>query len=140
MMLTLAANDLPVVKWYVDVSYAVHPNFKSHTGWIMTMGQGAVQLGSNKQKLVTQSTCEAELVGADDASTKILWTKCFLEAQGYEVRENILYQDNKSMILLLNNGKASSGKRTRAINIHYFFLHDQQQKGNVKVEYCLMGE
>ena len=112
MMLTLAANDLHVVKWYVDVSYAVHPNFKSHTGWVMTMGQGAVQLGSSKQKLVTRSTCEAELVGADNASTKILWTKFFLEAQGYEVRENILYQDNKSTILLLNNGKASSGKRT----------------------------
>ena len=87
------------------MSYAVHPNFKSHTGWVMKMGQGAIQLGSNKQKLVTRSTCEAELVGADNASTKIFWTKLFLEAQGYEVRENILYQDNKSTILLWNNGK-----------------------------------
>ena len=129
MVLTLAADDLHVVQWYVDVAYAVHPNFKSHTGWVMTFGKGAVQSGSNKQKLVTRSTCEAELVGADDASTKILWTKMFLEAQGYEIRENILYQDNKSTILLLNNGKASSGKRTRAINIRYFFLHDQQVKG-----------
>ena len=32
---------------------------------------------------------------ADDASTKILWTKLFMEAQGYDIRENILYQDNK---------------------------------------------
>ena len=71
LFLTLAANDLHVVRWYVDVSYAVHPNFKSHTGWVMTMGQGAIQSGSNKQKLVTRSTCDAELVGADDASTKI---------------------------------------------------------------------
>ena len=51
----------------------------------MTMGQGAVQSGSSKQKLVTRSTSEAELVGADDASTKIFWAKFFLEAQGYEV-------------------------------------------------------
>ena len=42
MMLTLAATDLHMVKWYVDVSYAVHPNFKSHTGWIMAMGQGVL--------------------------------------------------------------------------------------------------
>ena len=94
----------------------------------MTMGNGAVQVSSMKQKLVTRSTCEAELVGADDASTKILWTKLFLEAQGYNVCENILYQDNKSTILLLNNGKASSGKQTRAINIRYFFLHDHRKK------------
>ena len=71
---------------------------------------------------------------------KILWTKYFLEAQGYKVRENILYQDNKSTILLLNNGKASSRKRTRAINIRYFFLHDQQEKGNITIKYCPTGE
>ena len=112
MLLTLAANDLHVVQWYADVSYAVHPNFKSHTGWVMTMGQGAVQSGSCKQKLVTRTMYEAELVGVDKARTKIFWTKFFVKAQGYEVQENILYQDNKSTILLLNNGKANSRKRT----------------------------
>jgi len=81
-------------------------------------------------------SCEAELVAADDAATKILWTKLFMEAQGYKIRWNILYQDNKSTILLLKNGKRSSGKRTRALNIRYFFLHDQQEKGNLVVKYC----
>ena len=98
LVLTLAADNLRVVRWYVDVSYAVHPDFKSHSGWIITMGNGAMQSSSMKQKLVTRSTCEAELVGADNASTKILWTKLFLEAQGYKVCENTLYQDNKSTI------------------------------------------
>ena len=95
----------------------------------MTMGDGAIQASLMKQKLVTRSTCEAQLMGTDDTSTKILWTKLFLEAQGYDVRENILYQDNKSMILLLNNGKASSGKRTRAINIRYFSYTINSRRG-----------
>ena len=56
------------------------------------------------------------------------------------MQENILYQDNKSAILLLNNGKASSGKWIRAINIWYFFLHDQEKKGNVTIKYCPTGE
>ena len=93
--LTLSADDLHVVKWYVDASFAVHPNFRSHSGAVMTMGQGAVQLSSSKQKLNTQSSCEAELVGADDMATKILWTKLFLEEQGYQIEQNVLYQDNK---------------------------------------------
>ena len=59
-----------------------------------------------------------------------------MEAQGYEIEKNILYQDNKSTILLLKNGKQSSSKRTRAINIRYFFLTDQIAKGNLSVEYC----
>jgi hypothetical protein len=52
------------------------------------------------------------------------------------VKENILFQDNKSTMLLENNGKRSLGKRTRALNICHFFLMDQIEKGNVSMEYC----
>jgi hypothetical protein len=34
------------------------------------------------------------------------------------------------------NGKASSGKRTRHINIRYFFVVDRVQSGEVSIEYC----
>ena len=51
-------------------------------------------------------------------------------------KENILFQDNKSTILLENNGKLSSSKQTRAVDIHYFFLTNQIKKGNLTVEYC----
>jgi hypothetical protein len=135
-VLTLSADNLNVVKWYVDASFAVHPDMKSHTGGVMTYGEGAIQTISRKQKLNTRSSTEAELVGADDAMTMILWTKLFLEAQGYNVGENILYQDNKSAILLETNGKKSSSKRTRALNIRYFFIADQVEKGNLKIKYC----
>jgi hypothetical protein len=37
---------------------------------------------------------------------------------------------------LETNGKKSSGKRTRALNIRYFFLTDQVEKGNVTIVYC----
>ena len=80
------------------------------------------------------------MVGDDDAAQKILWTKLFMEAQGHVIKENVLKQDNKSTILLLENGKKSSSKRTRAINIRYFFLTDQIEKGNLSVEYCPTGE
>ena len=59
-----------------------------------------------------------------------------MEGQGYKIDDNILYQDNKSSILLETNGQRSAGKRSRAINIRYFFITDQVEKGNVKVVYC----
>ena len=34
------------------------------------------------------------------------------------------------------NGKASSSKRTKHINIRYFFITDRILKGEVKVEWC----
>ena len=102
----------------------------------MTYGSGAIQTMSRKQKLNTRSSTEAELVGVDDAMNMILWTRLFLKAQGYDVTDNILYQDNKSTILLETNGKRSSTQRTRAINIRYFFVTDQVEKGNLRIEYC----
>ena len=59
-----------------------------------------------------------------------------MEKQGYNINENILYQDNKSAMLLEKNGRASSGKQSRAINIRYFFLTDQIQEENLIVKYC----
>ena len=135
-VLKLSADNLHVVKWYVDAAFAVHPDFKSHTGAVMTFGEGAVQNLSRKQKLNTKSSTNAELVGADDASVMILWTKQFLESQGYEVEKNILYQDNKSAILLEKNGRKSAGKRSRALNVRYFFLTDQVDHGNLTINYC----
>ena len=134
--LILSADSLSVIKWHVDASFGVHPDFKSHTGISMSLGDGCPISNSRKQKLNTRSSTEAELVGADDAANMILWTKLFMEAQGHVIDQNILYQDNKSAILLEVNGKRSSSKRTRALNLRYFFLTDQVEKGNLSIEYC----
>jgi len=59
-----------------------------------------------------------------------------MEEQGYNILKNILYQDNKSTILLEKNGRKSAGKRSRALNIRYFWMVDQIKKGNIDVKYC----
>jgi hypothetical protein len=133
--LTLSADSLNVMKWHIDASFAVHPDFKSHTGAVMTMGEGAVQSMSRKQKLNCRSSTHAELIGVDDAITQVLWTKLFMEQQGYPITENIVYQDNKSSILLEKNGRSSAGKRSRALNIRFFFVTDQVEQGNVVIEH-----
>jgi hypothetical protein len=134
-VLFLAADDLHVIKWYVDASFAVHKDFRSHTGGAMSYGTGVPISISRKQKLTTKSSTEAELVGVDDVTTLILWTKLFLQAQGYNISRNVVHQDNKSAILLERNGKRSSSKRTRAINIRYFFITDQIEKDNIEIQY-----
>ena len=100
------------------------------------MGKGTLQGVTSEQKLNTRSSTEAELVGCDDLITKILWTRLFMEKQGYEIKKNILYQDNKSTILLVENGTKSAGKRSRAMNIRYYFVNDQLMKNKLEVEYC----
>ena len=122
-------------QWFPDSAFAVHQDYKSHTGAIHTLGKGATTTISAKQKLNTRSSTEAELVAVDDIVTHALWTRNFLEAQGYEVKTTI-HQDNQSAILLEKNGKESSSKRTRHINIKYFFVTDCIEKDLFTVEFC----
>jgi hypothetical protein len=75
-----------------------------------------------KQKLNTQSSTESEIVGANDFMPGICLTLYFMEVQGYQVQDNVLFQDNKSTILLEKNGKASSSKHMKHVNIQYFFI------------------
>jgi hypothetical protein len=112
---------------------------KSHTGGAMSLGAGVIYGTSKRQKLNTKSSTEAEVVGTDDVMPQMLWTLYFLEAQGYKIDDNLLYQDNKSSILLETNGRGSSGKRTRHMNVRYFFIADRVKSKEIRIEYCPTG-
>ena len=121
LLLRLRCDGSGIIRWWVDASYAVHPNMRGHTGGVMSLGEGAAMSMSAKQKLVARSSTESELIGVHDAMPNMLWCREFLLAQGYAVKETKLLQDNMSAMLLEKHGKASSSKRTKHINIRYFF-------------------
>ena len=134
--LVLEAVGLHSICWWVDASFGVHPNLRSHTGATLSFGKGSPFAVSCKQKLNTRSSTEAELVGLNDAMSMILWTRRFMEAQGYMIRDNVIMQDNQSTMLLARNGQQSSGKATRHIDVRYYFVKDQIDKKLMRLEYC----
>jgi hypothetical protein len=140
LYLTLEADDGVHIKWWIDASFAVHPDMKSHTGGTMSLGKGSVYSVSRKQRINTKSSTEAELVGVDDGMPLVIWTRNFISAQGYKVDDNVVFQDNQSAMLLEKNGKASSGRRTRHIDIRYFFVTDRIKHGEMRIEYCPTGD
>ena len=70
---------------YVDASFAVHADMKSHTGAVFTLGEGPLYVGSKKQSLVTKSSTESEVVGVSDALPQLVWTRDFLVGRGYKM-------------------------------------------------------
>jgi hypothetical protein len=137
--LILSANRTGILKWWVDAAFAVHPIIRGHSGGGLSLGRGFPIVSLTKQKLNTQSSMESEIVGANDFMPATCWTRYFMEAQRYQVQDNILFQDNKSTILLEKNGKALSNKHTKHVNIRYFFITDYVDKGDVSLV-CTMHE
>ena len=140
LCLTLKASDLLNPEQYADLAFAVHPDMKSHTGGNMMLGKGSPHSISRKQKLNTKSSTESEVVGADDVLGDLLWSKNFMKAQGYEANKITLYQDNTSAILLEKNGRESAGKRSRHIDVRYFFIKDCIARGELEIKYCPTDE
>jgi hypothetical protein len=136
MPLVLSSDGKGTLRWWVDASYAVHEDMKGHTGGTLTMGQGSVYSTSTKHKLVTRSSTEAEIVGVYDVSPKIVWTTHFLEAQGLRIDRTVLHQDNTSSILIEKNGRRSSTKRTRHMNVRFFYIKELVDTGMVTIEHC----
>ena len=71
---------------------------------MMSMGKGAIVNILRKHKLNVTSSTKAELVSIADVLGMMMWCKYFMEAQRYTIKHNILYQENKSTILLAKNG------------------------------------
>jgi hypothetical protein len=74
MPLTLEADECNTVKWWVDASFAVHPDdMHSHTGGAMMLGKGVIYGTSTRQKLNTKSSTKVELVGVKMTSCHKLY-------------------------------------------------------------------
>jgi hypothetical protein len=133
--IVLEADDqLLKLYCYIDASFGVHADAKSHTGTLVTLGKGPIMAKSVKQKINTKSSTEAELVGLSDSVSLVIWCRNFLESQGYKMPPASVFQDNLSTIAMIKNGKPTSD-RTRHVNIRFFFVHDREANEEIRVEY-----
>ena len=60
--------------------------------------RGTLHNKLSKQKLNTRSKTESELVGVSEYLPYDLWQVNLFMEQGYDIRNNIIYQDNESAI------------------------------------------
>ena len=95
---------------------------------------GVVCAVSRKQKLVTKSSTEAELVALSDGGTYVLWLRNLLVAQGYTMPPSVIFQDNQSVLAMMKE-TGSNSLRTRHINIRYYFIRDRAANGEVVLIY-----
>ena len=130
----LQPRDYVDIDAYVDASYGVHPGSLSHSGVIIMIGLGPIYIKSSKQKIVSKSSTEAELIALSDASSQVIWTRNFLISQGHELGPAKVRQDNKSTMAMVEKGRSTS-ERTRHISVRYFFIKDRVDSGELTIEY-----
>lgn len=119
---------------HIDASFATHADGTSRTGVVLVMANVGIAGWSGKQKLVTKSSTEAEIVGLSDGLTHVLWAREFLTSQGHDVSPVLTYQDNEGVLSLMKTGRANK-HRTKHLNVRYFFAKDRVEKGEIVLEH-----
>jgi hypothetical protein len=123
-----------ILKTFVDASYGVHHDRKSHSGMAITLGKGVIAVKSTKQKIMSKSSTEAELIAASDMAGYALHLYAFLKELCFSECRLTLYQDNMSTISMLKNGKLSSN-RSKHIDIRYYWLVDRVERADLTIEH-----
>lgn len=95
MGITYSPESLELVYW-IDASYNLHHDSRGHSGIVVTMGRNnaPIYTKSQKQKLNTRSSTEAELVATDEGVLHLLWLVLVLDFLGYPPRPVTVFQDN----------------------------------------------
>ena len=104
---------------------------------MMSPGKGATTSSSSKHKIQGKTSMENKIIAVHDTPPQVLWTRNFINAQGYQVDQNKIRQDNISAQLLEKNGRFSSSNKTKHIKHRYFFIKDKVDQGDIDTLHSL---
>jgi hypothetical protein len=122
--------------YWIDASYNLHHDSRGHTGIVATIGKhnARIYVRSQKHKLYTRSSTEAELVALDEGVLHLLWLILVFDFLGYPQTPVTVFQDNQSTIRVCQTGQSKSG-RLKHMVVRYNFIHGQQEENILIFEY-----
>jgi hypothetical protein len=118
---------------YIDASFGLHFDGKSHSGCCIMIGDACIWCSSKKQKIVTKDSTEAELVSLQEMLLMVEKCQEFMENQGFRLKLPLILQDNTSTITLVSKG---GGKyRNKHLRAKQGWVHDKVSKGEIEIKH-----
>jgi len=134
--LTFRGKGGVVLSVYVDASYAIHDDRKSHFGTCMFIGDfsASVATKSRKAKCMAISSTEAEYLALCEGAKLVAWARQLLSELGYpQPGPTVVYEDNQATIKMVNNGNDKG--RTKHIDVRFHYIREMIEQGQIKMEY-----
>jgi hypothetical protein len=112
---------------------------KSISGWVAKLNGDPVSWSSKKQRVVSISTCEAELYAEAAAIQEVLWLRGLMEELGLStLTGSTVHVDNQSTIAVSEHGVKS--ERTKHVDVKYHFVTDAVERGVVRLRWVPTSE
>jgi hypothetical protein len=134
-------QGVPSIVAYADANFAADADKRrSTTGAVVTPNGRAVLWLSKLQSVVATSTAEAEFIAAAVATKESLWVRKMLSEITGTVQPIDLRVDNQSAIQLTKEHTAGRSGRTKHVDVHFQFIKDRFQQGDLKVDFVKTEE
>jgi hypothetical protein len=130
--LVYEGSDGNEINLYVDASHIKEEN-RGVTGYVINYGKCPIIWRSKKQKLVTLSTAEAEIVALCDALREISWLRDLIMEIGLGEPVVRILEDNQACITISKNAVVND--RTRHIMVKTEFIRWKLKEWKVDIKY-----
>ena len=130
-------GDDEILQLSSDASFADDPETRKSTqGYLMKLFSGAIMWQSSKQKTVTTSTTEAELLSlSHTARETIALYRLFEQIQFDPEQQPRILCDNQQTVGLIQKERPQLTSKLRHINIHNFWLRQIRRDGKITVQW-----
>jgi Reverse transcriptase (RNA-dependent DNA polymerase) len=120
---------------YSDAAYADTDDYKSTSGYVFIVGEGAVTWRSKKQSTIALSSTEAEYIALSEAGREACWLRNLYSELGYTQKfPNLIKGDNDGSIAMARNPQFH--KRAKHIATQWHWIRDLVQKEIITIESC----
>ena len=78
MDISLEADSMDTIRWWINAAYGVHPDLKGHSGGMIFLGKGAVASKLSRHRIKSRSSTGSDIIGYDDHIPGVLCILRFL--------------------------------------------------------------
>ena len=123
---------------YFDAGWACHTDMKGHSGMVLTLGHLGFPIlcKSQKQKVVTRSSTEAELVCMYSGVDLVLCYRLIGQFMGFPDKVPVpVHQDNTSSMKIATMGRGSSTSATKFMDLKFNWLKQHLESKVIALRY-----
>ncbi len=126
--LLLRSHKEPIIRAYVDAAYALHTDSKSHTGVVIYVGETLSYVSPRKQKCMSKSPTEAELIGLSDNLGRVDLFQEFVEFLTMrKVKTPVIYQYCQAVVSLVTKGGGITRTKHLRARMHLGKRNDRRR-------------
>jgi hypothetical protein len=121
-----------------DAAYADHTDRTSSHGYVFKLFGAAIDWKATKQKTITKSTTEAELLALSLISSNVLWWKRFFKHIAFQPNISSTLRilcDNKQAVRIANKADQPLITKMRHVDIHQLWIRQEAEAGRVVIEW-----